>query len=389
MSNTFRIIILGAGFSHSAGLPLGSELFREVRQLAARKYGRDNSIEVDIRRYINYINITEGKRITDDSLDYEKFLGFLDVEHFLRFYGGDTLSDEGNSSQFLVRHGIAEILYQKTPKIPPALYRAFVGRLNATDWVFTFNYDTLLESALEAEGIPYRLFPHRFSEIGWSLNVVDESKEEVVLLKLHGSIDWYDRAVYERKKKTMERCSVQYEIRDPVFGNNRVVEPVQITDGPRGEDDPLAKVYRVRHLEPLFESDILEFCPLLLTPSQTKMLYISPLRDFWSGIYEVGGHNLSICVIGYSLPAYDEYARQGFFRMFRNYTNYLPDLQFQGRKKTPIRILDYGSGEAAENGIRRRYSFVEQRRTEINLEGLNESTIEWIFPLEDESPGGK
>ena len=382
MSKTFRILILGSGFSKPAGLPLGSELFGEVRKLIRHNHG-SNSVESDIKRYKEYIAATEGKTITGDSLDYEKFLGFLDIEHFLRFDGGDRLSDEGNASQLMVRRAIAEILHRRTPQTPPALYRAFARKLNPSDWVLTFNYDTLLESALEAEEIPYRLYPLPFSKIGWAGNEVDDSKEEVVVLKLHGSIDWYDRTGYERKMEDMETCPIPYEVKDPVFGKNRVVEPVQITDGPRSKDDYLAKIYRVRNLELLLDSDIWkerfwECCPFILPPSESKLLYLQPLRDLW-GIKKMGGLNLSICVVGYSLPTYDEYVRQAFYSMFSNYTAYEPNLEFQGREKTPIRILDYNPTDRDGANIQSRYRFADWSRTELNLGGLNESTIEWLF----------
>lgn len=336
MPKTFRILILGSGFSKPAGLPLGSELFGEVRKLIRHNHG-SNSVESDIKRYKEYVAATEGRKITDDSLDYEKFLGFLDTEHFLGFDGGDRLSDEGNASQLRVRRAIAEVLHRRTPKTPPALYRAFARKLNPSDWVLTFNYDTLLESALDAEGIPYRLYPHRFSKICWGRNEVDESKEEVVVLKLHGSIDWYDRTVYKRKMEVMETCPIRYEDKDLVFGKNRVVEPVQITDGPRSKDDYLAKIYRVPNLEPLLDSDMWkrrfwECCPLILPPSESKLFYSRPLRDLWNGIGKMVGFNLSICVVGYSLPTYDEYVRQAFYRMFLNYKDQ-PNLEFQGRKR--------------------------------------------------------
>ena len=387
MPKTFRILILGSGFSKPAGLPLGSELFGEVRKLIRHDHS-SNSVESDIKRYKEYVAATEGRKITDDSLDYEKFLGFLDTEHFLGFDGGDRLSDEGNASQLRVRRAIAEILYRRTPKTPPALYRSFVRKLNPSDWVLTFNYDTLLESALDVEEIPYRRYPHRSSKNCWGHNEVDESKEEVVVLKLHGSIDWYDRTVYERKMEARRRCSIKYEDKDLVFGENRVVEPVQITDGPRSKDDYLAKIYRVPNLEPLLDSDVWkrrfwECCPLILSPSESKLFYSWPLRDLWNGIGEMGGLNLSICVVGYSLPTYDEYARQAFYRMFLNYKDQ-PNLEFQGRKKTPIRILDYNPTDKSGADIRGRYRFTDWSRTELNLEGLNESTIEWLFNEDEE-----
>ena len=389
MPKTFRILILGAGFSKPAGLPLGSELFGEVRELIRHNHG-SNSVESDIERYKEYVAATEGKTITDDSLDYEKFLGFLDTEHFLLFDGGDRLSDEGNASQLKVRRAIAEVLHRRTPKTPPALYRAFARKLNPSDWVLTFNYDTLLESALEAEGIPYRLYPDRFSKIYWGHNEVDDSKEEVVVLKLHGSIDWYDRTVYERKMEDRRTCPIKYADKDLVFGENRVVEPVQITDGPRSKDDYLAKIYRVPNLDPILDSDIWqkrfwECCPLILSPSESKLFYSWPLRDLWNGIGKMGGFSFSICVVGYSLPTYDEYARQAFYRMFLNYKNQ-PNFEFLGRKKTPIRILDYNPTDRSGADIRGRYRFADWSQTELNLDGLNESTIEWLFNEEPKPP---
>ena len=189
-----------------------------------------------------------------DSVDYEDFLGFLDTEHFLGLRGSDTWSDEGSESQLMVRRAIADILHQRTPSNPPNLYRKFARRLNSSDWVFTFNYDTLLESALEAEGVLYRLFPWRFSDVG-ALNTIDDSREEVVVLKLHGSVDWCDRSAYESSVEYSKHFSFSYEVKHPVFGKGRVVEPVPLTDGPRNGDDPLVKVYRIHDINPHFPYD--------------------------------------------------------------------------------------------------------------------------------------
>ena len=242
MSGTFRVLFLGAGFSQPAGLPLGSDLFREVRDLIRAKYGTNTVFESDIERYIEYVSACAGKAVGFDDIDYEEFLGFLDVEHFLRLTGSDTWSDEGNRSQLMVRCSIAEVLHRRTPEDPPALYRAFARRLNPFDFVFTFNYDTLLESALEAENVPYRLFPQRYAKIGPTMNTVDHSKEseaEVIVLKLHGSIDWCDRSGYEERTEIMTAIHGDYEVEDPVFGASPIVRSTPLTDGPRDPADPL------------------------------------------------------------------------------------------------------------------------------------------------------
>ena len=378
MSKTFRIVILGAGFSRPAGLPLGRELLPEVRGILRAIHGQDNHVERDLVRYAEYLSACEGYDVPADSVDYEKFLGFLDTEHFLGLKGSDTWSEEGNESQLMVKRAIAEILHQRTPSKPPDLYRAFARKLNATDWVWTFNYDTLLESALEAEGIPYRLFPHRYSEVG-AINTVDNSREEVVVLKLHGSIDWCDRSAYESRVKYSENVPFSYDVKHPVFGNNRVVKPVPLTDGPRNESDPLVNVYRIENIEPLLYSGFWEWCPLILVPSQTKIVYTPTLRDFWYGMQKAGGLNLSIGVVGYSLPTFDEYARQALYGLFSNYTGYEPDLEFMGRTKAPIRILDSAFPRDSGADIRTRYRFADWSRTELKLDGFNESTCEWLL----------
>ncbi len=383
MSRTFRVLFLGAGFSRPAGLPLGSELFSEVRDLIRAKYGAETAFERDLKRYIRYVSACEGKSVDFDDIDYEEFLGFLDVEHFLRLEGSDTHSDEGNASQLMVRCAIAEILHRLTPKEPPALYRAFARKLNPFDVVFTFNYDTLLESALKAENVPYRLFPQRYAKIGPTMNTVDHSKEsdeEVIVLKLHGSIDWCDRSGYEERVELMTGIwGDDYEVEDPVFGAGRLVASTPLTDGPRGPADPLRKIHRVRNLEPLIQLDHWSWSPLISAPSAAKLPYLGRLRNLWWDSQGFGGANLSVGVVGYSLPPHDEYARQVLYHVFSNYTGWTPDLEIGGRKKTPIRILDHAPADDSGADIRSRYRFADWSRTELSLEGFNESTLKWLL----------
>jgi len=379
MTKTFRLLFLGAGFSRPAGLPLGRELFQAVRGSIMSENGRDNHVERDLARYVRYVNDCKGSEQTAETVDYEQFLAFLDVEHYLGLKGKDTWSDEGNESQLMVRWGIANVLLERTPKEPPALYRQFARRLNPSDIILTFNYDTLLENAFEAEQIPYRLFPDRVSEIGWASNTGDTSKEEVVLLKLHGSIDWFDRAVYERHVADAQQCPMPYRVKHPVFADDRIVSPTPLTDDPRSERDPLAKLYRVRDIGPLLARGFWECCPLILAPSQTKLFYAQPLREFWWGLQRAGGLNLSLAVVGYSLPPHDVYARQGLYDVFSNYTGYEPDLAFQSRRKTRTRILDCRPDSDSGADIRTRYRFADWRRTDLRLDGFNEKSLEWLL----------
>ena len=377
--NTFRLIFLGAGFSKAANLPLGSELFVEVRRLITTKYGKDNVLERDLELFLEYLNKCEGKNETNDSIDYEEFLGFLDVEHFLGLKGKDTLSSEGNESQLLIRQAISEILYDRTPKEPPTLYKRFVHQLNPDDWIYTFNYDTLLESSLEAEGIPFRLFPFRFKEIGSTSNEVDNSRSEVILLKLHGSINWFDRTAYDERVLLGKQAPIPYIPEHHIFGPNSIVEPIPLTDGPRSKDDPLASIFQIKDIGPIIKPGFWECTPLILSPSKTKILYFQPLRDLWWGLQRTGGLNLSVGVIGYSLPKYDFYARQVIYSIYRNYIGYEPNIKIFGRNKTKFRILDYGPNKDAVAELLASYRFIDPDRTEMRLDGLNEDSANWFL----------
>lgn len=379
-NDTFRLLFLGAGFSKLAGLPLGQELFPLVRKAVVNKYGSDNHLESDLRRYVKYLQRTEGSNLSEDEVNYEEFLGFLDVEHYLGLKGKDTWSSEGNESQLMMRAGIAKVLHDLTPSRLPTAYLQFVNRLTTTDWVFTFNYDTIVEQVLEQARIPYRLFPYRYSKIGVTMNTIDDSEKEIRLIKLHGSIDWFDRTSFDERIEVAKGSSIPYQPKHPIFGHDKIVTPEPIVDGLRPADDPLSSIFRVRNLAPLFDRGFWEFAPFILAPSNMKVFYSKPLKDFWWGIQEAGGLNLGIGIVGYSLPAYDNYAKQALYHIIRNYQNYEPDLSFDGRTKAKLRILDFDPDSVSENKtIELRYRFSDPNRTEFWYKGFNDAAVDWLL----------
>jgi hypothetical protein len=87
---THRLFFLGAGFSHLAGLPLGTELFQLVRSNIRDQYGADNHVERDLHEFTKYLYECFGRHVALENVDLEEFLGFLDVEHYLGLRGKDT-----------------------------------------------------------------------------------------------------------------------------------------------------------------------------------------------------------------------------------------------------------------------------------------------------------
>ncbi len=374
-----RILFLGAGFSKPAGLPLGVELWSEIQERARILYGRANKFHEDLRTYQAFRRDCDGVDVPGAEIDFEEFLGFLDVEFFLGLRGGDTWSDDGNETQVLIKTLIGEILTERTPKPDdiPELYLEFARRLQPNDFILTFNYDLLLERALERVGKSYRLFPFRYTKISQHYGEVDSSKEEVILLKLHGSIDWFDRRRYLERIAGRAQFGLTGPSDDPIFGRADVItEP--IVTGPRFATDPLLEMHRVRNAEQVYgNSPLFLATPWLLTPSNMKVIYA--LKDFWRGLDGAGTLNLGMAIVGFSLPPHDEYARQVLYRMVRDYQRACWSQEIIGKHKTPLALVDYRPPGTPRDDFRRRYAFVDWSKTTCCFEGFTKDTLAHIF----------
>ncbi len=79
----YRVIILGAGFSKTAGLPLAYELWNIILKRANYLWGRADKLNDDIKAYIAFRRDCDGVQLAPENIDSEEFLGFLDIEHYL------------------------------------------------------------------------------------------------------------------------------------------------------------------------------------------------------------------------------------------------------------------------------------------------------------------
>jgi hypothetical protein len=376
----YRIFVLGAGFSCAAGLPLASDLWREVQRRARDLTGRAEQFQDDLEAYIRYRKRCDNIALAPDTVDFEEFLAFLDIEHYLGLRGSDTWSADGNEAQVVVKTLIGEILTEVMPShdAVPALYRRFAAGLQPRDYVLTFNYDILLERALESVGKPFRLFPQRFKNVRPSGAEVDTSCDEVAVLKLHGSIDWFDRTQYRALERAFEEQGSHSRPPHPVFAHAAELDIVPVVDGPRFPDDPLREMYRVGKIADLYRRPILFRCtPWLLSPSSLKMLYARTLQDFWYGLGSAGVLNFGLAIVGFSLPQHDDYARQALYRLIRNYQH--SDEEVFGLKKSPLVLIDRRVSQEEKEDLQARYAFVDWHKTTTYMEGFDETAVDLLL----------
>ena len=351
-----------------ATLPVGSDHFSD-----------------DLRQYIRYRKECDGKTLSPASVNFEDFMAFLDVEFRLGLRGSDTSSEHGNETQVAVKTLIGEILTERTPQIQnvPDLYLRFARMLQPRDMILTFNYDILLERALESIGRPYRLVPNRLVDVHEESATIDTSKddEEVIVLKLHrmrrlvqiAAHTPYWMPNFDRMVPTailLIQCSIP--------GANSTLTP--LVEGPSFESQSpqtgiqAQEIERLYRMRPMFMAT-----PLLLNPSGSRLCIRISLGTIRAGLGHVGYFNSNLAIIGYSMPQEDNYARQVIYRIVRNFQRspWVID-KSTGRRKEQLVLINLRQTDAEIGRFVRTYAFINLRRTAMHLDGFNDAAIDLV-----------
>jgi len=280
--------------------------------------------------------------------------------------GSDTFSDLGSEARLQLQWAIGKILHDATPTEMPEAYLDFASRLNTTDRIWTLNYDLLIERSLDAVGLAYRRFPDRYSEIGESYLTSDPNQpKELVVSKLHGSLDW-----------TYLSGDPWGKIPHPPQGVHPLVE------GLRPEDDPLNAIGVVPgELLDTCYSDPRHWhtCPVLLFPPSTaKPLAGSALIPLWNGLglyaYMTGGFN----IVGCSLPPGDPYIKQLAYNVA---TDYARNRLKQGVpwRQSRMKIVSKPDGAEELRDFHHAYRFLDPQHTDYYLGGFSRDSVAALF----------
>ena len=377
----FRIFVIGAGFSRPAGLPMASELYTLVRHAIVARHGAETKFQRDVSQYLQYCEKCGITGQTEETLDLERLMSYLDIEHYLGFRGSDTWSMDGNEAQLMIRRAIGEVIHWRTPakdKLPHEYYR-FAENLSVHDTVFTLNYDLVLERAMEAVGKPYRRFPSRFESVSEYGGTLDDRTEEVVLLKLHGSIDWIDDRQYLESKASFERQGLDSSPIHSVFQKPQLYGVRKLVDGLLPDGDALAHIHQIEHVDRYYGHDGGFNAPYILSPSHVKFVYAEPLLSFWRGIGRIGGYNLGVSVIGFSLPRHDEYIRIALCQLLANYGSWWDTRFFDVHLKDFARFVDFRNTPELEAEYRETYRFADAEKSRFFYGGFGLDAVNFLF----------
>jgi hypothetical protein len=168
-----RLFILGAGFSAAAGIPMTAQLLaRTMRTFQEECPGIFSSVD----RYVRMCFSLDDEP-NYESLSLSELCTFLHYLELCEYGGGERWSNSGSIESLALRHYLAKSVVELTPRgdAIPDLYVRFARQLGHSDFIFTFNWDCLLEAALEHIGVPYS---YTFDE------------HTIRIVKLHGSVNW-------------------------------------------------------------------------------------------------------------------------------------------------------------------------------------------------------
>jgi hypothetical protein len=200
----------------------------------------------------------------------------------------------------------------------------------------------------------------------------------VDIIKLHGSIDWYDRREYDRQREYFSSLNTEVPDRDPLFGPNKTVPTESLSRDSVAEGlgtELLRHIFRVPNHREYFPFALAwEVVPFLLPPAYDKLLGSDPIRDLWQNMHHTLDSYSVIVMIGYSMPEYDGYAYEALGHLLLNYQAGGPRTYWDHRR-VPLQVITLASSDTE---VLESIPFFKPKKTKIWIEGFNRECLKWI-----------
>ena len=288
-----KTYVFGAGASVHAGYPLASALWPWLEKWVTESLPPDH----EYRSVVDQIN-----ELLDSSRPFEVVLSDLNdrilqtSDRFERV----ILSSLRAQTEYLMRHGLTLVR-------PGAaeLYGLFAQRILAPqDAVITFNYDVSIDRELHRSGKWKAL-----NGYGFVVEQADSETSSCKLLKLHGSANW----IWQIFGGLRGPSAVQ-------FGSSLGWRPAIPT--------PELEYLGSSLVDPIFREGT-GFVPCLVMPTAHKRFYAETsfgreCEAFWDSLWLQAEYAVrssdEVVVVGYSLPEFDQRARDLMLKSMRNDT---------------------------------------------------------------------
>jgi hypothetical protein len=298
----FGVMFLGAGASKAAGLPLTEELLQRIwpreHEMDGHPWARRRSGAIwnrDLKRAAKVL-YPDG-----DSEGFRPLVSefFTLIEVMDRVHSGrERLALDAGSLLRDLRAEIAEGLLvavddarRRSTRNPQ---HAWLTGVNRPQVIITSNWDTLVEQTAFRAGVDVHL---RWPRTPGGARVETLPSKAVVVLKLHGSIDWGrgDDSDLESGHRAWE-----YERLDAP-----VVSGAALRQHHRTGEEKLLR-YRTYDHPVAAERGRSGFAePLMATMAAGKDTFISDLQDVWDDAYWALSRAARLDIVGYSFPPDD------------------------------------------------------------------------------------
>jgi hypothetical protein len=286
-----RLYIIGAGASCPYGLPTLKNLLWELCQFLDQQ--KRNILKTAIYEACG-VNL----ECPENSPDFEEFLNRLDAQSLLYLHEDqlNRLSSLRSKAATIALKGLRNFFLQKSralgTKVGP--YDRLVASLDDKDAIVSFNWDILLEVAFRRQNRKY------------SYISTESSKDSTLLLKPHGSINWY--ALLDR-----ELLKIDLTANVAVFGDDLTNYMLYLRNPLGRLDMGSSNIFAKRATSPL---------SAIVLPTPTMALsvggsthdnwvdegHIRAMRAVWKAFKDMVENANDLVVIGYSLPGTDSAA---------------------------------------------------------------------------------
>ena len=262
-----RVFVLGAGFSKSAGAPLVDEILPVAKDIFANNFNSLDSFEAEffINVFDYYKDLRQARvKVNFDIDNIEELFSIIDMNITHSKDSKDLITTKEALSYLILKTLEVSISSTKYDKYYSLLKNLYSKKANEDFSLITFNYDLILERALENGSCNY--------------NYCTSPKEKPIsntqkkLLKLHGSSNWL----------IGKECGHLHTLPTKAVG----------------------KLYN--HLCP---KDSKPTIPLLVPPTWNKRFETAYIKNVWYHAFEELKSANTIIFIGYSLPKTDLYFR--------------------------------------------------------------------------------